>query len=754
MDEEKELKSDHVSVSVQEGGATNTNNPSIQGNPGNSNNSNNSGNSPPPSIPTSRRDSEDSTSSFNRRFLNFTRPSLSFSQLSFFPKKNCSQCQQRATVECVDCKQRFCTNCDFQFHHKEGQPAHTRVALSRDVPSDSRRSMSDASNVNWIANQLISRLNALSGGLPSVTKKREVDTGPSIKADPMTSSQKSMSNYISTFCLIVITFAVMGAILIVLKFVLVPFLLSIFFFFLLAPIVDFLTQRKSFLRRKCPDCQDTLRDASKTAAYYLSCAADAKSKRYDCCRAVTDFFIRLKFPLFLAVLMTILIALGIIGLVGWICVDAATELVSNIDKYERRGQQLLDGFITWLNALGISITKDDIWVKIKSLPFESYLLTAVLEMLNVLVTTLLMLVFVFYLLLSRNTAEETEKRKSKYEMLKRDINNQIRRYIMVKTLVAFITGIFTFIILFAMRAPLSPIFGLLAFFFKFIPSIGAFVGTLLPLPFILLDPDRTVLDTLITLALLASVHVVVGELLEPMFLGDGMEIHPATILFSLFAWSSIWGIVGAFLAIPITGVIKIICKHIDHSIPQSLFRIMEGKIFSEDQAEKDPNHVADVPPDGHGSHDGSSDNSPSHSPKVRWANHAERPQRLHDEEDKDESAFDAEHKYEQKLSTDPKGQHEAVNVSPSRPGASHTLAREALAKRLNRIENMDALPPPVSPMHHTARSFSIASSPRLAAPALSPIFPLAPNTSPALVGSAGPGPHGEPMIELVSRDGR
>lgn len=42
--------------------------------------------------------------------------------------------------------------------------------------------------------------------------------------------------------------------------------------------------------------------------------------------------------------------------------------------------------------------------------------------------------------------------------------------------------------------------------------------------------------------------------------GQGMELHPVTVLLALALWYALWGMSGAILAIPITAVLRIIFK--------------------------------------------------------------------------------------------------------------------------------------------------------------------------------------------------
>ena len=74
------------------------------------------------------------------------------------------------------------------------------------------------------------------------------------------------------------------------------------------------------------------------------------------------------------------------------------------------------------------------------------------------------------------------------------------------------------------------------------------------------------LDSLIQVFWLAvaliAIQFVIGNILDPKLVGDRIGISPVTILFALVTWSWMWGIVGMFLAVPLTVLLKIIFENI------------------------------------------------------------------------------------------------------------------------------------------------------------------------------------------------
>jgi predicted PurR-regulated permease PerM len=68
-----------------------------------------------------------------------------------------------------------------------------------------------------------------------------------------------------------------------------------------------------------------------------------------------------------------------------------------------------------------------------------------------------------------------------------------------------------------------------------------------------------------------AVQMVVGNFLDPKLSGEHLNLSPFIILVSLVFWGWLWGIIGLFLAVPLTVIIKIICENIPYLKPVSIF---------------------------------------------------------------------------------------------------------------------------------------------------------------------------------------
>jgi predicted PurR-regulated permease PerM len=102
------------------------------------------------------------------------------------------------------------------------------------------------------------------------------------------------------------------------------------------------------------------------------------------------------------------------------------------------------------------------------------------------------------------------------------------------------------------------LWGVIAFLFNYIPSIGSPIAAI---PAILLALIQLGVGGMVWTAVgYAVINVVMGSIVEPKALGKGLGLSTLVVFLSLIIWGFILGIVGMFLAIPLTITIKIMLE--------------------------------------------------------------------------------------------------------------------------------------------------------------------------------------------------
>ena len=158
------------------------------------------------------------------------------------------------------------------------------------------------------------------------------------------------------------------------------------------------------------------------------------------------------------------------------------------------------------------------------------------------------------------------------------IEKATRKYIFIKTIVSAITGLGAWLILKWLDCPMAEMIGIVTFILNYIPSIGSILATLLPIPLVLAQfgPSWKILWILVLLGVLQNL---MGNLIEPKIQGEGLKLHPVTILLSLAIWGLLWGPVGMFLAAPIAAVIRVMLENFETTQP--IAKLMGGTPFDQ-----------------------------------------------------------------------------------------------------------------------------------------------------------------------------
>jgi AI-2 transport protein TqsA len=128
-----------------------------------------------------------------------------------------------------------------------------------------------------------------------------------------------------------------------------------------------------------------------------------------------------------------------------------------------------------------------------------------------------------------------------------------------------ITGVLVGLVLEFLGVEFGWMFGFLAFLLNFIPNVGSIIATILPLPVALIDPELGMISKVLVLAIPGSIQFVMGNLLQPKMMGESLDLHPVVVLLSLIFFGTIWGIIGMFLAVPITAVVKILLQRFGYT---------------------------------------------------------------------------------------------------------------------------------------------------------------------------------------------
>lgn len=132
-------------------------------------------------------------------------------------------------------------------------------------------------------------------------------------------------------------------------------------------------------------------------------------------------------------------------------------------------------------------------------------------------------------------------------------------FIQAQATVALVDAVLIGLGLWALQVPLAFAIGVVTFFASFIPMIGAIVAGALAVVIALVSNGLT--NALLALLVVIIVQQVEGNVLQPMLQSKAMGLHATVVLLSVAVGSSLAGIVGAFLAVPVAATIAVVFRY-------------------------------------------------------------------------------------------------------------------------------------------------------------------------------------------------
>lgn len=208
---------------------------------------------------------------------------------------------------------------------------------------------------------------------------------------------------------------------------------------------------------------------------------------------------------------------------------------------------------------------------------------------------MLILVFYLFLLFERlsflpkikemNSGEN--KDRPVYLMSK--MNKQISRYLVVKVVVSAATGLCFYFSSLIIGLDFAIVWGVLAFVLNFIPTIGSIVITVLTVLMAVIQFMPHISPIIAVAIINISIEMIIGNIIDPKLQGEHLNLSPFALLIFLSIWGYIWGIVGMFLAVPITGILQIILANIPSTRKFAIALSSGNSYIRKDQSEKPKN---------------------------------------------------------------------------------------------------------------------------------------------------------------------
>ncbi|WCR19969.1 AI-2E family transporter [Paracoccus alcaliphilus] len=294
--------------------------------------------------------------------------------------------------------------------------------------------------------------------------------------------------------------------------------------------------------------------------------------------AIWGISTRLKVPNWLATTLALFgIALGVLWISTTI-VAQVNEVVVTAITYAERAQASLPALTERLGPEA----QDRIMTFIGGFNITGWIRSLAGQASGLLSGSVLVILFVGFMFAERFWFSTKIERLVRDPVLARQVEDiissimhRVNRYLIVKTAISAVTAALVWSIFKLAGLELAGSVALLTFVLNFIPTVGSIIATVITILLAFVLTGDMTLTWIVGFACIAA-QFIIGNVIDPMLLGQTLRMSSLGIMLSLSFWGAIWGIAGMFLAVPIMAAVMIVCAHIPWLRPVAVMLSREG----------------------------------------------------------------------------------------------------------------------------------------------------------------------------------
>ncbi len=290
---------------------------------------------------------------------------------------------------------------------------------------------------------------------------------------------------------------------------------------------------------------------------------------------------RLNFNRFPAMSLAILSLSSLLAVLIWLLNRNIDRIIKLLPLYEAKMRQLVYDI---LNGIGVD-TSHGLRQILDSFDTTPLLLEATRLLTTGAGYLVMVIVYTTFLLLEyrrfgkkiKLIINDNENYGRFYRTMK-NIDGDMRTYLKIKSIANLIIAAASFLLMLFVGVDLALFWAIMIFVLNYIPTIGPIIAVSMPALLSLIQFD-TAIPFIFIVSALSLLHIGVGTILEPRYLGHSLNLSPLVIIISLALWGSIWGVVGMFLSVPIMVVVNIILARFERTRPIAILLSARGKIL-------------------------------------------------------------------------------------------------------------------------------------------------------------------------------
>jgi len=275
--------------------------------------------------------------------------------------------------------------------------------------------------------------------------------------------------------------------------------------------------------------------------------------------AMLQWLQRRGLPLWAAMTLVLLLLASTLVTLGSLIGASINQFSSALPRYEAQLNSLITQATVWLGGLGIKLPAGGVTELFDPAGAAKLLGRLLSGFGGLLANSMLIILTVLFLMVEstslpeklRSISRNPDKALGDLAAFMASVNH----YLVIKAVMSLITGLAIALYLVILGVDFAIIWGSLAFFMNFVPYIGSIIAAIPAVTLALLDAGPVI--ALSVAAGFVVVNIVVGNVLEPRYMGKGLGLSTLVVFLSLLFWGWIFGPVGMFLSTPLTMIVKI-----------------------------------------------------------------------------------------------------------------------------------------------------------------------------------------------------
>jgi len=156
-----------------------------------------------------------------------------------------------------------------------------------------------------------------------------------------------------------------------------------------------------------------------------------------------------------------------------------------------------------------------------------------------------------------------------------DINSRVGTYLALKTFLGVLVGGLSYVAMRFAGLEFAGFWAVIIAVLNYVPYIGSALSILLPgvMAVAQFADAAQAVELMLSLAIL---QFLIGNFLDPYLMGNSLNLSPFAILVSLAVWVALWGVAGAFLAVPIAALMMTIFSEFSGTRPVAVLLSQNG----------------------------------------------------------------------------------------------------------------------------------------------------------------------------------